>query len=72
MYYTDDNDPNALKRDLLEETTHIWIHEDKWKLIHGWYGGGPIFPRKVTIINYSGGAFKHLGICEYPSLNTIK
>eukprot|EP01083_Nonionella_stella_P079445 217988_1 len=43
----DSENPKALKRDIQENRTHIWLHQDVWKLLCSWYGGGPEFPRKV-------------------------
>eukprot|EP01083_Nonionella_stella_P276082 937877_1 len=62
----DSENPKALKRDIQENRTHIWLHQDVWKLLCSWYGGGPEFPRKVF---ERGNRYnKEKYICIYPQL----
>mmetsp|Transcript_17960 Transcript_17960/g.28371 ORF Transcript_17960/g.28371 Transcript_17960/m.28371 type:complete len:1182 (+) Transcript_17960:107-3652(+) len=62
----DPNNEEALKLDIQEGRTHVWIHEDQWSLLYSWYGGGPSFPRKVY---ERGGTYtKEKYICIYPQL----
>mmetsp|Transcript_30044 Transcript_30044/g.47979 ORF Transcript_30044/g.47979 Transcript_30044/m.47979 type:complete len:1184 (-) Transcript_30044:396-3947(-) len=62
----DPSNPAALRKDIQENRTHVWVHEDVWKLLQSWYGGGPAFPRKV----YERGStyVKEKYICIYPQL----
>eukprot|EP00483_Globobulimina_turgida_P007259 UN07273 len=62
----DPTSPEALRKDIQENRTHIWIHEEKWDLLSAWYTGGPVFPRKVY---ERGGTYsKEKYICIYPQL----
>ena len=68
IYNLDENQEAALKKTIQENLTHIWIHEDKWNLLFKWYGGGPVFPRKVY---EKGGYRKETYICKDPKLIKI-
>eukprot|EP01084_Bolivina_argentea_P021644 40210_1 len=62
----DKNDENALKGDIQENRTHVWVHADVWTLLFKWYGGGPSFKRKVY---ERGGQYaKEQYICMHPQL----
>jgi len=60
----DDKDSKQLKGDIQEHLTHEWISEDKWKLLYRWYGGGPIFDRKV--FEKGNNYMKEKYICQHP------
>merc|ERR1712154_54043 len=62
----DPSNPSALKKDIQENRTHIWVHEDIWNLLVSWYRGGPSFKRKVY---ERGGAYtKEKYICIFPQM----
>eukprot|EP01084_Bolivina_argentea_P007867 14768_1 len=60
----DQENPEALRKDIQENRTHIWIHSEVWKLLIAWYHGGPAFPRKVY--QRGGNYSKEKYICIYP------
>merc|ERR1719242_197883 len=62
----DPSNPSALKKDLQENRTHIWIHSEIWSLLTSWYNGGPALPRKVY--ERKGQYSNEKYICIYPQL----
>tara|TARA_R110002050_G_scaffold281223_2_gene428517 strand:+ start:959 stop:1258 length:300 start_codon:yes stop_codon:yes gene_type:complete len=36
-----------LRRNISERSDYTLLHELQWRLLHGWYGGGPVIARKV-------------------------
>jgi hypothetical protein len=39
----------SLKSNIIINKDIVLLPESTWKLIHGWYGGGPVFERKVIL-----------------------
>ena len=54
-----------LKQNLIVNSDFVLLPEQTWKLLHGWYGGGPEFRRNV-ILNAQGKSIIEL----YPPLVT--
>lgn len=44
---------HALRRPLLEQRDFVLIPEAAWRLLHQWYGGGPVLKRSVVLLGGS-------------------